>query len=164
MFWWSFSLPAQGVSLLLSRTYFSLQRPWMTTALAGANMAVNALVALALYKPLGVGGIVIGTVAGTVGMAIAQAWYLRPDLNGVEGAKTVGAIVKMLFAATALGAAAYGTWWVLDETIGRAIWSQAVAVGAAILVGTLVYIAAVLALRIDEASQIRRLIGSRFRS
>jgi putative peptidoglycan lipid II flippase len=164
MFWWSFSLPAQGVSLLLSRTYFSLQRPWMTTALAGANMAVNALVALALYEPLGVAGIVIGTVAGTVGMALAQFWYLRPDLNGVEGAETLAAILRMLAAAAALGAAAYGTWWVLDETIGRALWGQAVAVGAAIAVGIVVYIAAVLALRIEEASQIRRLIGSRFRS
>ncbi len=164
LFWWSFSLPAQGVSLLLSRTYFSLQRPWMTTALAGANMFVNAVVALALYEPLGVGGIVIGTVAGTVGMAVAQAWFLRPDLNGVEGAQTLAAILRMLAASAALGAAAYGTWWVLDEAIGRALWAQAVAVGAAIAVGTLVYIAAVLALRIDEASQIRRLIGSRFRS
>ena len=35
MLWWAFSLPFQGISLLFSRTYFSLQRPWMTTALAG---------------------------------------------------------------------------------------------------------------------------------
>ena len=136
----------------------------MTTALAGANMVVNAVVALLLYEPLGVAGIVIGTVAGTVGMAVAQAWFLRPDLNGVEGAQTLAAILRMLAAAAALGGAAYGTWWLLDETIGRALWAQAVAVGAAILVGTLVYVAAVLAMRIDEAAQIRRLIGSRFQS
>ena len=36
--WWSISLPFQGVSLLFSRTFFSLQRPWATTALAGANL------------------------------------------------------------------------------------------------------------------------------
>ncbi|MBA3436383.1 MAG: murein biosynthesis integral membrane protein MurJ, partial [Thermoleophilaceae bacterium] len=66
--WWSISLPFQGVSLLFSRTFFSLQSPWATTALAGANMAVNAVVALALYKPFGIAGIVIGTVAGTLVM------------------------------------------------------------------------------------------------
>src|ERR671932_2910339 len=54
---WAFSLPAQGVSLLLSRTFFSLQRPWLTTALAGGNLVINAVVALALYKPLGVTGV-----------------------------------------------------------------------------------------------------------
>jgi putative peptidoglycan lipid II flippase len=162
MFWWAFSLPAQGVSLLLSRTYFSLQRPWMTTALSGANMVVNAIVALALYEPLGVGGIVIGTVVGTIGMALAQAWYLRPDLGGVEGAQTLNAVLKMAAAAAALAGVAYVTWWALDEAIGAALWSQAVAVGAAIATGTLAYAAAVWALRIEEARQIVRLVGSRF--
>ena len=162
MFWWAFSLPAQGVSLLLSRTYFSLQRPWMTTALAAANMVVNAIVALALYEPLGVGGIVIGTVVGTVGMALAQAWYLRPDLGGVEGAQTLNAVIRMLAAAALLAGVAYGTWWAIDEAIGAAIWSQAVSVGAAIVAGTAAYAAAVWLLRIEEARQIVRLAGSRF--
>ena len=162
MFWWAFSLPAQGVSLLLSRTYFSLQRPWMTTALAGANMVVNAIVALALYEPLGVGGIVIGTVVGTVGMALAQAWYLRPDLGGVEGAQTLNVLVRMLAAAALLAGVAYGTWWALDEALGAALWAQAVSVGAAIATGTAAYAAAVWLLRIEEARQIVRLLGSRF--
>ncbi|HEX8053621.1 MAG TPA: murein biosynthesis integral membrane protein MurJ [Thermoleophilaceae bacterium] len=161
MFWWAFSLPAQGVSLLLSRTYFSLQRPWMTTALAGGNMVVNAIVALALYEPLGVGGIVIGTVVGTVGMALAQAWYLRPDLGGVEGAQTLRAVVRMLLAAGILAAVAYLTWRALDETIGRAIWSQAAAVAAAIVTGTAAYAAAVWLLRVEEAKQIVRLLAGR---
>nr|MBA2630374.1 murein biosynthesis integral membrane protein MurJ [Thermoleophilaceae bacterium] len=60
MVWWSISLPFQGVSLLFSRTFFSLQRPWATTALAGVNLAVNAGLAAALYGPFGIGGIVIG--------------------------------------------------------------------------------------------------------
>jgi putative peptidoglycan lipid II flippase len=162
MFWWAFSLPAQGVSLLLSRTYFSLQRPWMTTALAGANMVVNAIVALVLYKPLGVGGIVIGTVVGTIGMALAQAWFLRPDLRGVEGAATLAAVLRMLVAAAALAAAAYGVWWGLDDVLGGALWAQAVSVGTAILAGTAVYAAAVWALRIEEARQIVRLVRGRF--
>ncbi|HEX8645610.1 MAG TPA: murein biosynthesis integral membrane protein MurJ [Thermoleophilaceae bacterium] len=162
MFWWAFSLPAQGVSLLLSRTYFSLQRPWMTTALAGANMVVNAIVALALYEPLGVGGIVIGTVVGTVGMALAQAWYLRPDLGGVEGAQTLAALIRMLAAAALLAGVAYATWWALDEALGGALWAQIVSVGAAIATGTAAYAAAVWLLRIEEARQIARLVGSRF--
>ena len=162
MFWWAFSLPAQGVSLLLSRTYFSLQRPWMTTALSGANMVVNALVALALYEPLGVGGIVIGTVVGTVGMALLQAWYLRPDLGGVEGAQTLAAVIRMVAAAAALAGVAYATWWALDQVLGAALWAQAVNVGAAIATGTAAYVGAVWLLRIEEARQIGRLLGSRF--
>ncbi len=81
LFWWAFSLPFQGASLLFSRTFFSLQRPWITTALAGASLLVNALVALALYAPFGVGGVVLGTVAATIAMSLAQAYLLNRDLG-----------------------------------------------------------------------------------
>jgi len=73
MLWWSISLPFQGVSLLFSRTFFSLQRPWATTALSGLNLLVNAALAAALYAPFEIAGIVIGTVAGTIAMCVAQA-------------------------------------------------------------------------------------------
>jgi putative peptidoglycan lipid II flippase len=163
MFWWAFSLPFQGVSLLFSRTFFSLQRPWATTALAGLNLAVNALVALALYSPLGIAGIVIGTVVGTVGMTLAQGWLLRDDLGGVEGAATLAAVLRMLAAAAALAAVSYLVWWALDEVFGRALWAQAVSVGGGIAAGFAVYAGGVWALRVREARQIRALLLSRLR-
>jgi putative peptidoglycan lipid II flippase len=158
---WAFSLPAQGVSLLLSRTFFSLQRPWLTTALAAGNLLVNAVVALLLYEPLGVTGVVLGTVAGTVGMALAQAAVLRTWLGGIDGARTAAAIVRILAAAAALSAAAYGVWSLLDDQLGGALWAQCVAVGSAIGIGTAIYVAAVWILRVPEARQIRALITGR---
>ena len=105
MVWWSISLPFQGVSLLFSRTFFSLQQPWATTALAFVNMVVNGLVSLALYKPFGIGGIVIGTVVGTLVMTAAQGWLLRGQLGGIEGAKMLASGIRMLAAAALLAAA-----------------------------------------------------------
>ena len=162
MVWWSVSLPFQGASLLLSRTYFALQRPWITTALAGVNLVINAGVAAALYGPFGISGIVIGTVVGTVVMTLAQAWFLRGDLHGVEGAKTLAAAAKMLAAAALLGAVSYGVWYGLDEWLGRQFVAQLVSVGIAIAAGGAIYAAAVWALRIEEAHQIRALVASRF--
>ncbi len=163
MFWWAFSLPAQGVSLLFSRTFFSLQQPWATTALAGANLLLNAAVALALYSPFGIAGIVIGTVVGTLGMTIAQGWLLRGELGGIDGARTLGAALRMLAAAALLCAVSYGVWWALDKGLGRALGAQAVSVGAALAAGAVAYAAAVWALRIPEARQIRDLLLSRRR-
>ena len=37
LFWFSFSLPFAGANLLLTRTFFALQRPWVTTALSGGQ-------------------------------------------------------------------------------------------------------------------------------
>jgi len=159
--WWSISLPFQGVSLLFSRTFFSLQSPWATTALAGANMAVNALVALALYKPFGIAGIVIGTVAGTLVMTVAQGWLLRARLGGIEGVQTLSAGLRMLAASALLGAVAYGGWYLLDDLLGASLPAQAVSVGVAILAAVGVYGAAVLALGIPEADQIRALLRRR---
>jgi putative peptidoglycan lipid II flippase len=163
MLWWALSLPFQGVSLLFSRTFFSLQRPWATTALAAVNLVINALVALALYEPLGIAGIVLGTVAGTIAMTVAQGLLLRPDLGGVEGRATLSASLRIAAASALLGAVAYGAWAGLDELLGRALWAQAISVGAAIAAGLALYAVAVSALRVREAEQIRALVSSRLR-
>jgi putative peptidoglycan lipid II flippase len=155
---WSISLPFQGVSLLFSRTFFSLQRPWATTALAGVNMAVNAVVAFALYKPFGIAGIVLGTVTGTLVMTAAQGWLLRAHLGGIEGGTTVAAVLRMLASAGLLALAAYGAWSGLDRALGRSLSAQAVAVGAGLAAGLAVYAGAVWALRVPEARQVRRLL------
>src|SRR5207302_1077383 len=44
LFWFSFSLPFAGVNLLLSRTFFAVQRPWIPTKLAAINLVVDAIV------------------------------------------------------------------------------------------------------------------------
>jgi putative peptidoglycan lipid II flippase len=164
MVWWSISLPFQGVSLLFSRTFFSLQRPWATTALAGLNLLVNAALAAALYGPFEIAGIVIGTVAGTVTMCVAQGWLLRRDLNGVEGMRTLAAALRMLGAAALLGGIAYGVWYGLDSALGRGLAAQIVAVLTALAAGFAAYAATVWAMRLPEALQIGRLLVSRGRS
>jgi putative peptidoglycan lipid II flippase len=164
MVWWSISLPFQGVSLLFSRTFFSLQRPWATTALAGLNLAVNAGVAAALYGPFGIAGIVLGTVIGTTVMCVAQGWILRRELNGIEGRLLVSAVARMLVAAALLGAVSYFTWKGLDEALGRSLAGQAVSVITAIVAGAVVYGAAVWVMRVPEARLIPRLLVSRRQS
>ena len=163
MLWWAISLPFQGISLLYSRTYFSLQKPWTTTALAGLNLVVNAIAAALLYKPFGVAGIVIGTVIGTVGMTVAQGALLRPDLGGIEGRETLTAGAYMLVAAGLLGILTWATWSVLDDALGRALVAQGASVGAAIAVGLAAYAATVHAMDLDEARQIQRLFAGRLR-
>jgi putative peptidoglycan lipid II flippase len=162
--WWSISLPFQGVSLLFSRTFFSLQQPWATTALAGLNLVVNAALAAALYGPFGIAGIVLGTVVGTVTMCVAQGLLLRRDLGGVEGARTLAAAARMLLAAALLGGVSYGVWYGLDSALGRGLAGQIVAVLTALTAGVVVYAGAVWAMRLPEALQIKRLLMSRGRS
>jgi putative peptidoglycan lipid II flippase len=159
LFWFSFSLPFAGINLLLTRTFFSLQKPWTPTALAAANILVNLVVSLALYAPLGVAGPVIGTATASAAMTAAQARWLRRDLHGsLQGRTTLAAVARMLVAAVVLGAVAYGAWKGLEAALGTGLGAQVVAVGAAIVIGLAVYGAVVLALRVPEAHQVRRFV------
>ena len=45
LFWFAFSLPTNGLFLLLTRTFFSLQRPWVPTVIAAGNLVVTAVAA-----------------------------------------------------------------------------------------------------------------------
>jgi putative peptidoglycan lipid II flippase len=164
LFWFSFSLPFAGANLLLTRTFFSLQRPWLPTAIGGVSLIINAVVAVALYQPFGVGGIVIGTAVASAAMMAGQAHYLRRELGGrLGGRATIDAVVRILVAAALLAAVAYGAYRGLDSLVGRSLPGQVVSVGVALGAAIAVYAWAVLALRVPEARQIRDAIADRVR-
>jgi putative peptidoglycan lipid II flippase len=106
---------------------------------------------------------VIGTAVASAAMTLLQGWYLRGQLGGFEGLRTVAAIARMTACAAVLGGVSYGVWAGLDSALGRSLPAQLVSVGAAIVAGTAVYAAAVSALRIPEAGQIRALVAGRLR-
>jgi putative peptidoglycan lipid II flippase len=162
LFWFSFSLPFAGVNLLLTRTFFSLQRPWIPTALGGASLVLNVIVALALYRPFGIAGIVVATAIATAAMTLGQVWWLRGELAGrLEGATTLAAVARMSAAALVLGGLAYGVHAALDDVLGRSLPAQLASVGTALTAGLLVYTGAMLVLRVPEALQIQRLVAAR---
>ena len=161
LFWFSLSLPFSGVNLLLTRTFFSLQRPWMPTALAGLTLLINAIVSYALHEPFGIAGIVFGTVVSSFAMTVGQAIALRRRLGGLELGRTLRACVLMLVASAALGVVAYGAWWGLDELLGRSLPAQVVSVGTGVLAGTVIYAALLLALKVPEARDIAGMLRSR---
>jgi putative peptidoglycan lipid II flippase len=162
LFWFSFSLPTSGLNLLLTRTFFSLQRPWITTWISAVNLAVNAGVSVALYAPFGIAGIVIGTAVGSATMTVVQIVVLRRLLHGrLEIGRTAAALARMAIAAALLGVTTWVVWHVADAALGRGLLGQTVAVCAGLAVGAVVYAAAVLAMRIPEAGQIARLVRRR---
>jgi putative peptidoglycan lipid II flippase len=158
LFWFSFSLPFNGLFLLQTRTFFSLQRPWVPTAISGFNLALTAIVAFALYRPFGVGGIVVGTVVATIASVVAQAVILRDLLGGIELGRLLNTAIRVTLAAALLAAVAYLVWYGLDQELGRSTPAQLVSVGGGLLAGAVAYFGAVLALRVPEARQIVRLV------
>jgi putative peptidoglycan lipid II flippase len=160
LFWFAFSLPTNGLFLLLTRTFFSLQRPWLPTAIAAGNLAITALAALGLYH-LGVGGIVASTVIATAASVVAQCVILRRLLHGLELGRLLDASVRITVASAALAAVSFGVWDLLDNALGRGLIGQIVSLGVALGLGGLVYLGAAKLLRIAELEQITRLLRRR---
>jgi putative peptidoglycan lipid II flippase len=161
LFWFSFSLPFSGVNLLLTRSFFSLQRPWMVTYLSVGNLVVNVGVSI-LLLPLGVGGIVAGTAIADIAMAAAQFVYLRRELHGrLDLRETVPAVAMMLVAAAWFGIAAYVTWAALHWLLGGSLVAQVIEVTGALAAGAGAYGYVVLSLRLPEAEQLWRRIAGR---
>jgi putative peptidoglycan lipid II flippase len=160
LFWFAFSLPTNGLFLLLTRTFFSLQRPWVPTGIAAANLAVTALAALGLYH-LGVGGIVASTALATAASVVLQAVILRRFLNGLELGRLLDAAIRITVASAALAAVSFGVWDLLDGALGRGLGGQIASLGVALGLGGLVYVGAAKLLRIAELDQILRLLPGR---
>ena len=165
LFWFAWSLPFGGLNLLLTRTFFAVQRPWIPTSLAGLNMIVDIIVSLALYKPLGIAGLVIGTLAANVVMTALLIYRLRIGFNGrMDGRQTTMITARILLASALLAGVSWGVWRVLDALLGGSLPAQIVSVGGAGVAGVLVYMRAVLAMRVPEAHQVSRLIRTQFGS
>jgi putative peptidoglycan lipid II flippase len=164
LFWFAFSLPFSGVNLLLTRTFFSLQKPWITTGIAALNLTVNVGVSVALYKPFGIAGIVIGTAVSSAVMTLAQMYFLRRELHGrLEVRRTLLVTAQITAAAALLAGVSYIVWYGLEQALGEGLLAQLLSVGVALCIGAVIYAVTVLALRIPEALQIRRLVMGRLR-
>jgi len=162
LFWFAFSLPTNGLFLLLTRTFFSLQKPWIPTWISAANLAVTAIAALALYH-LGVGGIVASTALATAASVVAQGVILRRILDGLEMGRLISAAVRISIAAAALAAISWIVWDVLDELLGRGLLGQTASMGGGLAAGLAVYLSVAKLLRVAELEQMSRLLLRRGR-
>jgi putative peptidoglycan lipid II flippase len=158
LFWFAFSLPFNGLFLLLTRTFFSLQRPWLPTAISAGNLAITALAALLLYEPYGVGGIVAATGIATIASVVAEAAVLRGPLGRLELGRLLWTAGRILLASAILAGVSYLVWDLLDEALGRGLGGQIASLGLALLAGAVVYAVAILALRVPEGRQVLRLV------
>jgi putative peptidoglycan lipid II flippase len=158
LFYFALSLPFAGVNLLLIRTFFSLQRPWVPTLIAFVNLGLTAGLNAALYGPMGIGGIVLSTAIVSLVTAVALAAVLRPALGGLDGRRTLDAGLRILIASALLAAVALAVKEGLEGAVADDFAGQLLVIVAAGMAGTAAYIATVFALRVEEAHQIWALV------
>jgi putative peptidoglycan lipid II flippase len=157
LFYFAFALPTAGLNLLLIRAFFSLQTPWIPTAIALVNLGLNAGLDAILYKPLGIGGIPLSTAIVSLVTTFALAFVLRPRLGGLDGRRTLDAGIRILVAAGALVGATLALREALQAVLADDFGGQLLVVVVAGGAGTLAYLVALHLLRVEELRQLRSL-------
>lgn len=161
LFYFTIGLVFNGASLLLIRAFFSLQRPWIPTAIAGGGVLLNVALNAILYRPLGVGGIPLSTAITSL-VTFALLTYFLSDRTGGINLRHVGeGFVQALVAAAFSGLLAWLVWRVLDGWLGGSFPAQVVAVGAAGTAMIVALIAASRAMNMPEITALGRVLSSR---
>jgi putative peptidoglycan lipid II flippase len=125
-------------------------------------MIVDVIVSLALYKPLGIAGLVIGTLAANIVMTFLQMRRLRIGFNGnLELDQTAMITARVLIATAISTALGYFIWKGLDSLLGRSLIAEVVAMALGLGAAGVSYGWIVLKMRVPEARQIEQLVVSR---
>ena len=154
----SVGLTFNGMMLMLNRGFFSLQQPWIPTAIALAILGINVALYAVFYR-VGTWGIPfaisLSNIAG-VGMLLLA---LRRRIGSLDLKETVRSFCLVTVASTLLAVTSYAVWRGLDEALGRSFLAQLLSLGAALVAGGAVYLAACRALRVRELATLLSLRG-----
>jgi putative peptidoglycan lipid II flippase len=150
-----------SVNTLLNRAFYSIRKSWLPLMVGAVNLALNALLDWALYRPLGVGGITLSTSLVSIFTFCALLLLLNPRIGGIDSRRIAWSAVRTILALIPLAGVAYGVWWALDSALGRDLWAEILSVGIAYVAGDAAYCLAAWALRVPEMHDFVRLIRRR---
>jgi putative peptidoglycan lipid II flippase len=153
-------LTFNGTMLMLNRAFFSLQSPWIPTAVALGNLGLNALLDAAFYR-FGTWGIPLSTTFVNIAGTAALLVLLQRRLGRIEVGQTARAFLKIVAASAVLAAVTYGVWRGLDTELGRSLGAQIVSLGLALAGGVAAY---ALACRTLNVHELRALLSLRRRT
>jgi putative peptidoglycan lipid II flippase len=153
----SLGLVANGLSLLLTRAFFSLQEPRVPTQVAVINLALNLVLDLALLR-FGAAGIALATAVVTTFNAVALAVLLRRRVGLLHGREVARASLLTVIATVYCAAAALGIWYPLDRLLGHSVPAQIASLGIGLAAGAGAYLAAARFLRLEEVTVIGGLL------
>ena len=146
-----------GMMLLLNRGFFSLQSNWVPTAIALANLGLNAALDAAFYR-FGTWGLPLATSLVNVAGSVVLLLLMRRRLGRINFGEIADSVLRIVVASAVLAGVAYGTWSGLDHALGGSFAGQLGSVVIALGVGTVVYLLACRALKVRELGALLALL------
>ncbi len=152
-----------NANIMFNRGFQSLQRPWLPLYVGLVNLALNALLDWALYRPLGARGIVLSTSLVSAFNFVALVWLLRRQIGRVDGRRIAGAAARMAVGTAGLALVSYGLWRALQGFADGGLAQLLLTVVIVFAAGGLVYLAVARLLHVEELGVVRTLLRRRAR-
>jgi putative peptidoglycan lipid II flippase len=103
-----------------------------------------------IFYRLGIWGIPLATSTVNVVAATVLLVMMRRRVGLEHVRRTLGVVARVAVAAALAAGAAFLTWYGLDNLLGESVGAQILSLGAAFVVGGLVYVGAARALGLRE--------------
>jgi len=156
LLFFSVGLCAHAVLEIVTRTFYATHDTRTPLLAAVVAIAVNIVLSLLLISPLGVGGLALANSLATFLEVSLLLGAIRKRLAGIGGRLLASSAVKMLISAGVMGAALFGLLRLTNSYIGLEATRQGLIlqVGAACLLGGLIYVGLTYLLGCREARQV----------
>ena len=161
---YAIGLVGYSVVRILSPVFYALGRNRTPVIVSGVAVLVNASLNYVLVQVLSYRGLALGTSIAALFNAVTLLYLLRTHLQGLNEARLLGAIARIVVASTLMGAAAFYSHELLESWLpSHAFVVQTVTLGAAIGLALLVLAASAWMLRIREFNEGVALVARRLR-
>jgi putative peptidoglycan lipid II flippase len=161
---YALGLAGYSIVRIVSPVFYALGQNRIPVIVSMATVLINALLNIVLVQVLGYVGLALGTSIAALFNAAVLMFFLRRRLDGIEGGRVAGSLLRIVLASAVMGAAALvanaalGAWLPGTGLLVQII-RLALTIGAAI--GVLA--AAAYALRIREFHDGMALVARRLR-
>jgi putative peptidoglycan lipid II flippase len=161
---YAIGLVGYSIVRIVSPTFYALRRSRIPVMVSAGSVVINVVLNLALVRELGYRGLALGTSITALVNASVQLWLLRREIDGIEGGRIASTAARVLIAALAMAAAAWGADALMAELLpGDGLVEQIARLGVSIGIALAVLAAAAQLLHIREFGEARDLIVGRFR-
>lgn len=156
---YALGLVGYSVVRIVSPTFYALGRARTPVIISASSVAINIALNLVLVQVMGFRGLALGTSITAMANAGLQLWFLRGELNGVEGHVIARSFARTSVAGLVMAAAAWGSYqWLSVWLPGSSLIEQIVRLLVAIVVALGVLAGAAALLRIPEFGEARDMV------
>lgn len=164
LIFYSLGIFAWAGQAVVSRGFYALQATVVPVVSGTIVTFIFIPLNWILMKPLGHGGLALATsIAVTLHMLILLE-ILRRRLGGLNGGLIIRSLVKVCISSALAGAVAWVALWVVSGQVDITVpFGAGIGVFAAGGLGVIAYAAGVMILKVEEASDVWRMMANRFR-